>query len=153
MARFFRRGVTRARWVATIADTAMRPTRAELDAAVLLPSVAALDGWSPIETAVVNDRLCGVGHGGRRGRPVLTESTLTFWADPFGLDVRQTLTPGQVGHVAILDGGLLTGALLDVFAVEVGTRRQERDLTAAASFTVPFAITRWVLDYPTPAEV
>lgn len=140
--RFFQPETSVVLYVPTIADPA-GPTRVELDAGDdLTDEVADLAGWL-VTSAMINTPDLGskfVSQIG--GRTSAEASSITFYADKTGVDVRTILPRGTVGFVVFMDGGDVTGSKMDVFQIEVTSVGKVRSVgDSAHQLTINFAIT------------
>jgi len=141
--RFFAPEISKVYYALTLADYTA-PVRPELDAATdFTDEMASVTGWS------VDGRMLDTPDWGRRfvsqisGRTSAGESSITFYADKAGVDVRAVLARGDVGNVIFCDGGDVTGYLADVFKTEVTSVGKVRTGTdGALVITVKFAITK-----------
>lgn len=140
--RFFRPGITKCYWVASISDISA-PSRAELNAgADLSKDIADISGWmvsgAKIDTPDLNSRFVS-------NIPGLTqadESSITFYASDDGDDVRDLMPRDEDGFIVWLDGGDVAGRLMDVFPVRVLSVGKTRSMGAeAARLVIQYAIT------------
>jgi len=142
--RFFAAGITDVLFVPVIDDDNLVPSTAELGAAVDLGGeVADWSGWSvqsgTIDTPDLKSRFTSQ-IGGRTTAPA---SSITFYGDPGGDDVRQVLPRNTKGYILIADGGLIAGGLADVFPVTVLAVPKQRSVgDNAFQLLVNFSITR-----------
>jgi len=131
-------------WVPTMSDY-QNPTREELDAGTdLTPELAASEGWNTtgetIETPDGRSRFTAT----IPGRITAEESSLTFYADPTGEDVREIMPRDAEGFIVRMLGGDTPGRKMDVFPVRVTTVSKLANIgeDEAARIQVQFAITR-----------
>ncbi|PXY33553.1 hypothetical protein BAY59_10750 [Prauserella coralliicola] len=140
--RYFDPGVTKCYFVPTIVDQDA-PTRIELDAGTdLTKEIADLSGWvvagAQINTPDLGTRFTG----GIPGRTNAEDSSITFYSDQEGVDVRAVLPRDTNGFILWLDGGDVTGNKMDVFPVRVLSNGKMRSIgEEAARIQVQFAIT------------
>lgn len=142
--RFFAADITKVYFLETIANVNMTPTRAEITAGTdLSDEIADWSGWSvtsgTIDTPDLGSRFTSQ-IGGRTSAP---GSSITFYGDRGGDDVRQVLPRGTTGFIVIADGGDVATQPADVFPVtvlSVGKMRSVGD--AAFQLTINFSITR-----------
>jgi hypothetical protein len=150
--RFFNPGITRVLFVATIANATkgsrdpdyLLPTAAELGTAIdLSDDLADLAGWSVTSNFIDTPDFSSSFTPKILGRTTSDDSTLTFYADQGGEDIRTILPREQRGFIVIADGGFGTaGDLADVFPIQVGANTKQRSAdNAAATILVSFAIT------------
>lgn len=140
--RFFAPEISKVYFALAIADIA-QPTRSEIDAAHdLTPEIAAISGWS-VSTAMI--ALQGMSRFTPQipGRTTAADSSLGFWMDRGGQDIRTILARGDTGFVIFCDGGDEPGYLADVFPVQVRNIGKARTLAdQGAQLEAGFAITR-----------
>lgn len=140
--RFFSPEISRIYFALAIANI-LSPTRAEITAATdVTPEIAAIEGWN-VQTGMIG--LPGMSRFTRQisGRTTAADSSLGFWMDRGGLDIRTVLARGDRGFVIFCDGGDEPGFLADVFPVEVRNVGKVRTLAdQGAQLTVGFAITQ-----------
>lgn len=142
--RFFAVGVTEVIEVPTIAATTGIPTRAELDGGTnLTGEIADISGWmqkaGSIGTADLKNRFTG----NLPGRITVDESSITFYADQEGTDVRGVLTKDKVTHIVFMDGGDVAASKMDIYTVRVASVGKVRSTSDQASqITVTFSITK-----------
>lgn len=139
--RFFAPEISKVYFALTIADIAA-PTRLEINAGTdLTEEIADLSGWS-VTTGMIATP--GMSRFTKQiaGRTTAEDSSLTFYADQGGDDVRTILARGDRGFIIFCDGGDAVGNLADVFPVLVRNVGKVRTLADQASqLTVGFAIT------------
>jgi hypothetical protein len=76
------------------------------------------------------------------GRTTAPQSSLTFYADEVGDDIRAVLPRGTSGYLMFADGGLVSGSAADVVPVKVASVGKQRSVgDDPATLTVMFAIT------------
>jgi hypothetical protein len=142
--RYYARGLTKIYFLTTVAALATGATRAELDAGQdLSDEVAAIDGWltegEDIETPDLGTEFTSK----IPGPTSVDDSSLTFYADEMGDDVRSLLTRGTAGFIVFLDAGDVEGGPMDTFPVRVRSQGKARSLDDdAATIEVGFSITR-----------
>lgn len=141
--RFKARGVTPCYWVPTIANPAA-PTRGELDAGLnLSKQIMAIDGWAVSSEKIETPDLGTEYTGNIPGSTSSDDSSLTFYSDKNGNDIRQVLPRGEDGFIVWLHGGDIPGNhTMDVYPVRVGSRGKPVSLDdEACSIEVGFFIT------------
>jgi hypothetical protein len=140
--RFFAPEISRIYFVLTIANIAS-PTRAEINAGTdLTNEIADLSGWS-VTTGMIATPGMTRFTPQIPGRTSAEDSSITFYGDQGGDDVRTVLARGDRGYVIFCDGGDITGHLADVFPVQVRNVGKLRSLgDEGFRLTVGFAITR-----------
>lgn len=75
------------------------------------------------------------------GRKTADQSSIDFYADADGDDIRTVLTVGQDTNVLFLADGTAAGSAMDVFPVRVGSTSLVRDFEAIPVVRVSFSIT------------
>ncbi|MFD6324190.1 hypothetical protein ACFWOL_15270 [Streptomyces sp. NPDC058442] len=139
--RYYRRGTTRVLWVPTIANK-NAPTRAELDAGTALEGeTGAMSGWQTTSATVPTPALGSRYTPTVPGEITAAESSLTFWADKGGDDVRSLLLRESRGYVVWMDEGDEPDQTMDVYPVQVTSQAKVRELDQAAQIMAQFAIT------------
>lgn len=141
--RFFQPGISEYVFLPTIADAGLVPTRAEITAGDdLSAEIADVSGWNvqsnQIDTPDMGTRFVSQ-IGGRTTAP---SSSITFYGDREGVDVRTVLPRETEGYMLIMDGGDVAASKGDVFPVivtSVGKVRSTGD--QAHQLTITFAIT------------
>lgn len=140
--RFFAPEISKCYYLPAVAGA--EPTRAEITSGTdLTDEIAALSGWT-VTSAMINTPDLGhrfVSQIG--GRTNAEQSSITFYADLDGDDVRAVLPRGTVGYILWADQGDTTGALADLFRIEVVSVGKVRSVgDQAFQITITFAITR-----------
>lgn len=139
--RFFAPEISKVYFALTVANVNTL-TRPEIDAATdLTEEIADLSGWS-VTTGMIATP--GMSRFTKQipGRTTAEDSSLTFYADRGGVDVRTILARGDRGFVIFCDGGDEPGNLADVFPVNVRNVGKVRTLGDQASqLAIGFAIT------------
>ncbi|TKG58898.1 phage tail tube protein [Prauserella endophytica] len=140
--RYFDPEVTKCYFVPTIANKTS-PTRVEMDAGTdLTDEIADLSGWMVAGEAIPTPDLGSRFTSNIPGRTQAEDSSLTFYSDQEGVDVRAVLPRDTNGFVVWLDGGDTPGNKMDVFPVRVLSNGKQRNLqNEAAKIQVQFAIT------------
>lgn len=117
--RYFARGVTKVYAVTTIANIAS-PSRAELNAGTdLSPEVAEISGWQVSGGEIETPDLATVFTSKIPGSTAVDDSSITFYADQVGVDVRGVLPRGTATNIVIMYGGDVAGAKMDVSKTRV----------------------------------
>lgn len=142
--RYWPVGTTRWLWLPAISNYTSAVTRAEINAGTdLSGEVAAVDGWTvssnQIDTPDVNNRFRAKIPG-----PIeAADSSLTFYADPSGADVRTLLPRDTAGYIVRMDGGDVTGRKMSVFPVKVASQNKLMGTDEEAGrIEIAFTITR-----------
>lgn len=142
--RFFAPNVTKIWFLTTIAAGTLIPTRAELTAGTdLSDEVADISGWNVTGEDIATPGLSEF-TGSVPGRISVDSSSITFYADEKGVDVRTVLTRGLNGYIVIADAGDITDGVCDVFPVRVKAVGKPRAVTGsnAHHVTVGFSTPR-----------
>lgn len=141
--RYFRRNVTKIYYLPVIALANRTPTRPEIVAGTdLSPQIADINGWSVTSGTIDTPDLASLFTPQIGGGTSAESSSLTFYADKLGVDVRTVLPRGTVGYILICDGGDVPTKPADVFPISVTSLGKLRTLgDEAARIQVTFAIT------------
>jgi len=141
--RYFAVGVTEVVYIPTIAATTLIPTRAEITAGTVLTNeIADISGWTKQAGSIPVADLGTRFTGNLPGRITVDSSSLTFYADKEGTDVRATLPQDTEGYIAFMDGGDVAASKMDVYPIRVSSLGKVRSTSdQAAQITVAFAIT------------
>lgn len=153
--RFFQPEVSKVFLHLTLADYKAGPARAEIEASTdLTDEIAGLEGWG------VSSNLIDTPDLGRRfvskigGRTTTDNSSITFYGDLAGDDVRKVLPRGTKAFITFADGGDVEGSPADTFPTEVTSVGKLRSVgDQAYQVTITFAITKPPAeDIPLPAK-
>jgi hypothetical protein len=141
--RYFNAGTTQVHFLPSIAAANLTPTRAEITAGTnLTGEVADLAGWSVTGGEIDTPDLGSTFTDKIPGKTSVDDSSLTFYADEAGNDVRDVLPRGTTGFIVIMDGGDVAGRPADVFPVRVRSVPKIRSAGEdSARLTVSFSIT------------
>jgi len=139
--RYYPKGQLKWVFCPTIADK-NAPTREEINAGTdLSGEVAEWDGWTVssnfVDTPDVNSRFTGKIPGSIEAE----DSSLTFYADPSGNDVRALLPRDTTGYILRMDAGDVPGRKMDVFPVQVAAVSKPFEDDDAVKIEIQFAIT------------
>lgn len=155
--RYFPTGTTRYLYLPTIAAPTLIPTRAEINAGTdLSTDLAEVSGFTVssdlIDTPDINKRFTSR----IPGRITAEDSSLVFYEDRVGDDVRAMLPRDTSGFIVRLGNGDVPASLGDTFPITVSSlAKNEGTDDEAAKLTVEFAITDepaedWVIPAATP---
>lgn len=125
------------------ATTTLIPTRSEITASTdVTKQISAMSGWS-VEGAIIQAPSLGVAFPRQvPGRVTAAQSSINFYADKEGTDIRGALTRGSSYYVMICPSGDVTAYKASVFPVTVVSLTQPVSLDEkAAEIIVTFAIT------------
>lgn len=142
--RFFHAGETKVYFLPSVAAASLTPTRAEINAGTdLSKEIADISGWmvsgGEIETPDLGSRF----NSKIPGRTSVDDSSLTFYQDETGADVRAVLPRNTSGFILFADGGDVAGAKGDVYPIRVRSNGKARSAgDEAARLTVQFSCTR-----------
>ncbi|MFE9812408.1 hypothetical protein [Streptomyces sp. NPDC005548] len=153
--RFNRKGITKIKFLPTIASGALIPTRAEISAGTdLTDGVRTIDGWNlenqPIETPDMGSTFVSKIDGDDSA----ADSSLGFYEDSVLDDIETDLAKGTSGFMCIFSkGDVPAGKGLDVFPVKVASNSKAYSTdNEAAPINVQFVITdRPALNQTVPA--
>ncbi|MGW0948431.1 phage tail tube protein [Streptomyces sp. NPDC002623] len=142
--RFNRKGITKIKFVPTIASDALLPTRAEISAGNdLTDGIHSIDGWNlenqPIETPDMGSTFVPKIDGDDSA----ADSSLGFYEDNTLDDIETDLAKGTTGFMCIFSkGDVPAGKGLDVFPVKVASNSKAYSTdNEAAKINVQFVIT------------
>lgn len=142
--RYFNSGTTKVFFLPAIASAVLAPTRSEITAGTdLSAEIADIAGWTITASTIDTPDLGTPYTTNIPGRLTTDASSLTFYADKAGLDIRTLLPRDAAGFIVIADGGDVTGYKCDVFPVRVLSNGKPRGTGEdAARVMVPFSITK-----------
>lgn len=141
MARFFRRGVSKVKFLPAVAGTS--PTRAEITAGTdLSPSVAGIGGFTLTNAPISTPDLATNFDSQIDGPDTAGDSSLTFYDDDAATTVRSAVAKGTAGFMVLFPYGDVSGKRCEVWPVKSTGVNDEWSLDAsAAQFQVGFAVT------------
>ena len=141
MARFFRRGVSKIKFLPAVAGT--NPTRVEITAGTdLSPQVAAIGGFSLQNQPISTPDLATSFDSQIDGPDAAGDSSLTFYDDDTATTIRTALAKGTNGFVALFPYGDTAAKCCEVWPARSTGVNDEWSLDAsAAQFQVGFAVT------------
>lgn len=142
--RFFAPEISKVYLATTLATYATALTRAEITASTdITGEIVEVSGFQ-VTGAMINTPDWGHRFISQiSGRTSAENSSITFYADKGGDDIRTLLARGDRAFLIFCDGGDATGLLADVYPVEVtavGKVRTSAD--QAHQLTISFAITQ-----------
>jgi hypothetical protein len=139
--RYFQPGTTKVIVIPSIASLSAGATRAEINAGTdVSGDVAAINGFT-INSAQLDTPDLGKRFTSRiPARLTADDSSVTFYADVTGADIRAVLTRDQNTYLGIMDGGDVVGRKADYFSVVVSSVGKVRDMEDAPRLTVSFSI-------------
>lgn len=128
--------------VASISNI-LSPTRLELDAGLnVTKEVAEVSGWLMTGEAVPMPDLARLFTSSISGRISVGESSITYYADLAGVDIRSMSEVGTNSNVVWMDGGDVPGRLMDIFPTRVLSAGKTRSVDPTPGrLPVNYAIT------------
>lgn len=150
--RYFLPGTTKILISPSVSDMTVGATRSEITASTdVSEEVAAVSGWS------ITSQNQDAPDMGKRfvqqvaGRLSASESSITFYNDKAGADIRDLLSLDQETYVTFLDGGDVEGSPMDVYRVTVTSMAKLREIEGIGRTQVTFAIREYVENIAVPA--
>lgn len=141
--RFFAPEISKVYFIPIIADPGYAWTRAELAAGDdITGEVADINGFVVTGNMINTPDLASRFTGMIPGRTQADSSSITFYADLAGDDIRKVLPRGTKGFLVFCDGGDVATQPSDVFPIEVSSVGKVRTTgDQAHQITITFAIT------------
>ncbi len=141
--RYINPATTKLLLVPSISDITA-PTRLELDAGLdVTREVAEVAGWMLQGEAVPTPDLASLFTGSITGRTSVENSSVTYYMDRAGDDIRSLSEVGTDTNVVWMDGGDVTGYFMDVYPVRILSAGKSRSVEAQPGrMTVSYSITR-----------
>lgn len=141
MARFFRRGVSKVRFLPAVAGAS--PTRSEINAGTdLSPSIAGIGGFTLENAPITTPDLATNFDSQIDGPDTAPTSSLTFHDDDTSTTVRTALAKGTAGYILLMPYGDVATKRCEVWPVKSTGVNDQWGLDAvSAQFMVGFAIT------------
>lgn len=137
--RYFTAGTTRIYWAPAISNQAA-PSAAEMNASTELDIDWAEHTGFTISTDMVEmPGLVNRFVGSIPGRIKAEASSITFYQDKSGVDLRVLMPADTIGYIVIADGGV-AGGKCSVFKVQVASVAPVRDAEQPGKFRVDYAI-------------
>lgn len=152
MAKFFRKGVSKMKFLPAVAGSS--PTRPEIVAGVdLSPQVSAISGFQLNNSPIAVPNLAEVFTPQINGEDTVADSSITFNDDDTATTIRTALAKGTVGYMVLFPyGDVATKRLEKWNVVSTGVNDEWTTDNTAAKFMVTFAVlTTPVQDGVTPA--
>ena len=142
--RYFQPEVSKVYYLPAIVAATLIPTRAEINAGIdLTAEIADLSGWSIVSGSIDTPDLASRFTSQISGRTKAEDSTITFYGDKTGDDVRKDLPRGSRGFMMFCDGGDVPTQPADVFPCEVSSVGKLRGVDEKAfQLTISFSVTR-----------
>lgn len=139
--RYFQPGTTKVLVIPSIASLTAGATRTEINAGTdVSGDVAAINGFTVTSAQIDTPDLGGRFTKRVPGRLTADDSSITFYADVTGSDIRNVLSRDQQTNLGIMDGGDVAGRKADYFAVTVASVGKVRDMEDSPRLTVTFTI-------------
>lgn len=140
--RFWSVGTTEVHFVPTIADPDMAATRTEITAGTnLTAEIAEFEGWSTTSEKIDTPDMVSRFVSNIPGAITAEDSSLTFYADKAGDDVRSILPRDTTGYIIWMDGGDDPTNTMDVYPVTVASAPKIRSTDNATMIRIDFNIT------------
>jgi len=141
MARFFRRGVSKVKFLPAVAGTS--PTRAEITAGTdLSPAIAGINGFSLNNSPITTPDLATNFDSQIDGPDAAGDSSLNFYDDDATTTMRTAVAKGTAGFIVLFPYGDVSGKRCEKWPVKSTGVNDEWGLDAtAAQFQVGFAVT------------
>lgn len=152
--RFFAPEISKVYFALTIAALPVL-SRADITAAKdITDDIADLSGWNVTSNQINTPDLGNRFVGSITGRTSADNSTITFYGDLTGEDIRKILPRGTKGYLIFADGGDVEDYPSDIFPIEVASVGKLRSTgDQAHQLTVGFAIKKPPFeDVPLPAS-
>lgn len=131
-------------FVPTVASSTGAATRAEITAGTnLTGEIADISGFTVTGGDIPAPDLLSEFVSKVPGRTTAEDSSITFYADEAGDDVREVLPYKTVGYIVFMDGGDVPTQPMDVFPVRVRSVGKTRSVGEEhARIMIGFSITR-----------
>lgn len=140
--RYWSVGLTQVHYLPAIEDPDMVPTREEITAGTnLTGEIAEWDGWSTTSEKIDTPDMVSRFVSNIPGAISAEDSSLTFYADRAGDDVRLVLPRDTSGFIVWMDGGDVPENYMDVYPVTVASAPKLRSTDNATMIRVDFNIT------------
>ena len=142
MARFFRRGVSKIRWITAPSNPAA-PTLAEVNAGVALDAALAdISGFEFANTPIPVPDLASTFTATIPGEDTTQNPTMTFYDDDTTTTIRTALAKGNAGYVIFAPYGIANTKRAEIWPAKVtGYNDAWTAANEAAKATAGFAIT------------
>ena len=141
MARFFRRGVSKIKFLPAVAGSS--PTRAEITAGTdLSPAIAAINGFQFSNSPIVTPDLATAFDSQIVGPDAAGDSSLNFYDDDATSTIRTAVAKGTAGFIVLFPYGDVPTKRCEKWPVTSTGVNDEWSLDATAGqFQVGFAVT------------
>lgn len=142
MAKFFRRGVSKIKFVPAVATLAA-PSRVEITAGTdLSPYVAEISGFQLTNSPITTPNLADDFTGQISGEDTVSDSSLTLYDDSSSTTVRTAIPKGTAGYLILMPYGDTATKRCEVWPVTVvGFNDEWTTGNDAARSNVGFAVT------------
>lgn len=143
MPKFFRRGISKARFLPAVAAANLVPTRAEITAGTdLSPSIADMTGWEFSNSAIATPNLAERFTGNIPGEDTVGDSAIVLYDDDAGSALRTLLAKGTNGFLLWMPYGDVPTKRAEVFPIRVAVISDEKSMgNDAARFSVGCSVT------------
>lgn len=141
MARFYRRGISKMKFLPAVAGAS--PTRAEINAGVdISPQVADINGFSLQNQPITTPDLSTSFDTQIAGSDQAADSSVTMYDDNASATIRNAMAKGTAGYMVLFPYGDTTTKRLEVYAVtSTGVNDQWSTAAEAAKYIASFAVT------------
>lgn len=143
--RYIQAGVSKVYFLPTLAAYPAAATTGEITGGTdITGEIADITGFSSKAEFVETPDLSNKFVPKISGRIKADDSSLTFYADKAGTDVRSVLTQGTTGFLVFMDGGNVSAQKMDQFAVTVASVSVLRNISGSdpVRVMVDFALTK-----------
>lgn len=138
--RYIRAGTTKVVLVDSIASTTLAATRAEINGGTeVAGEISSATGFSQTSNSVETPDWGSRITTKIPGRITIEDSSITFYGDEDGADIREVLVRDQDINVIFMDGGDVAATPMDVFKTTVSsitTTKDDGPVMVVVSFTV-----------------
>lgn len=143
MPKFFRRGISKGRFLPAVAAANLVPTRAEITAGTdLSPDIADITGWEFANAAIPTPNLAERFTSNIPGEDTVGDSAVVLYDVDEGSPHRTTLAKGTNGFLMWMPYGDVPTKRAEVFPIRVATVSDEKSMgNDAARFSVGCSVT------------
>jgi hypothetical protein len=134
-------GVTKIIMIPAVVATTNIPTRVEINAGTdITCEIAAYTGFTPSPSYIETPDMCSQIAGKIVGRLSMDDSTIDFYADREGVDVRDDITDGDEKWLAFMWGGDVEDTKMDVYRVTFAAHTVVGDVAGQNAVIVRYFI-------------
>lgn len=143
MPKFWRRGVSKVRFLPAVAAGSLIPTRPEITAGTdLSPSIAEINGWEFQNNAIPIPNLADTFTGSIPGEDTVSDSSLTLYDDDNSSTMRTLVAKGTNGFLFWMPYGDVPTKRGETWPVRSAMVSDEKSIgNDAARFVAGFAVT------------